>query len=307
MIGILLCILSSLVIVGAGAWVVPLVRARNRRRLVAQMHGAAGDASGEVGFSLLCCGVRRPGQIENLLSSEYDRCEVVVVLDAVRRRALFERLASRYRMIRVDYLPSEEFSVQGVRSMWRSRKRCFRRLVLLDRAEETPAGACDAAASVAAYDWLLPVRDGQYMLPGTLERLAVEIGQGAPGAICSWVGEPCTVFDRERVVAAGGFGSLRGFGGFGSRRTHRSTRWLWEPLFYRPALSRRRRAWRVWAAPVLGGAVVAAAWTGLWSLAALLSTGAVAWCAEACAAQLLSEMAGRNVRSGIGPRNFAKW
>lgn len=300
MMEIAVCILSAAVLAGAGLWVVPLLRARNKRLLLGQLHGAAGDASGVVGFSLLCCGVRRLGQIENLLSSEYDRCEAIVVLDAVRSRALFERLAARYRMIRVDYLPSEEFPVRGVRSMWRSRKRCFRRLVLLDRAEDTPAAGCDAAASVASYDWLLPVRDGQYMLPGTLERLAVEVGQGAPAVVRGWVGEPFVLLDRERVAAAGGFGRI------GGRAAWRTTRWLREPLFYRPELRPKRRRWQPWGALALAGGIAAAVLTGRWTLAALLLAGAVAWSAAACATQLLSEMAGRRVRCKIGVKNFTE-
>lgn len=190
MIAAVVCFVSLTAVAGACWLVLPLLRARNKRLLAARMFGTSCDASGTIGFSLLCSGVRRLSQIENLLSSEYVRSEVVVVADASLRRAFFESLIARYRMIRVEYLPSDEFPVQHVRSMWRSRRRCFRRLVLLDRSEDTSADDWNAAASVASYDWLIPVRDGQYLLPGVLERLSVEAGQGHPGAVGalrSWV------------------------------------------------------------------------------------------------------------------------
>ena len=268
---------SLAVIALAGTWIAILLRARNKHLLIDRMHGQVSDAEGNIGFSLLCSGVQRLGQIENLLSSEYDRCEVIAVLDAWQQRMLFEKLAARYRMIRVDYLPSDELPVHGVRSMWRSRQRCFRRLVLLDRPEDSAADDWNAAASVASYDWLIPVRDGQYMLPGALERL----------------------FDRERVAAAGGFGNrpVRQV-----PRRHR--RLLWEPLFYRPQTKSGHRKWRPWAALALGGAIAATAATGHGVLTVLLLDAATAWSAAACADQLLAAMAGRTAGCKIGVKNF---
>lgn len=282
---------SVAVIAGAGLCVLPLLRARNKGLLAARMYGTAGDASAAVGFSLLCSGVRRCGQIESLLSSEYARCEAIVVADAWHRPVFFESLVVRYRMIRVEYIPSDEFPVQNVRSMWRSRKRCFRRLVLLDCPEHTPESDFNAAASVATYDWLIPVRNGQYLLPGALERLAVEVGQGSPGrigSIRSWIGAPFVLFSREAVVVAGGFG--------GRPARHvpwRLRRVLWEPLFYRSEFGSGHRRWRPWVALSLGGGIVVVAWLGYWGLAWGLLLVAVGWSAAACARLLSSEMAGR--------------
>ena len=231
--------------------------------------------------------------------------EVVVVADASLRRAFFESLIARYRMIRVEYLPSDEFPVQHVRSMWRSRRRCFRRLVLLDRSEDTSADDWNAAASVASYDWLIPVRDGQYLLPGVLERLSVEAGQGHPGAVGalrSWVGGSFALLSRDAVAAAGGFGP-----GFLRKIPRHARRWLWEPFFYRPEFRRGSSRWRFLGVAALGCAIFAALWYGWWVLAALLLAGAVVLCAVACAGLLLADMAGRKVPCKIDVKNFTEW
>ena len=268
---------SLAVIALAGTWIAILLRARNKHLLIDRMHGQVSDAEGNIGFSLLCSGVQRLGQIENLLSSEY----------AWQQRMLFEKLAARYRMIRVDYLPSDELPVHGVRSMWRSRQRCFRRLVLLDRPEDSAADDWNAAASVASYDWLIPVRDGQYMLPGALERLAAEAGQERTQLVRSWMGHPFALFDRPvRQVP----------------RRHRHL--LWEPLFYRPQTKSGHRKWQPWAALALGGAIAATAATGHGVLTVLLLDAATAWSAAACADQLLAAMAGRTAGCKIGVKNF---
>ena len=124
---------------------------------------------------LLSVGVRAQEQVENLLSAEYAHYEVIVVLDSLRYPVEFAAFTARYRMIRVEYVLSEELPVTGVRALGRSRKRRFRRLVLVDRAQDTPAGDFDAAAEVAAYDYVLPVREGQFLLPDAVARLVAEL------------------------------------------------------------------------------------------------------------------------------------
>lgn len=305
MIRALVCLLSLAAVAAACLWVFPLLRARNKRLLALRMYGTSCDASGNIGFSLLCSGVRRLSQVENLLSSEYVRSEAVVVVDALRRRVFFETLVARYRLIRVEYLPSDEFPVRGVRSMWRSRRRCFRRLVLLDRPEDTAADDWNAAASVASCEYLIPVRDGCCLLPGVLERLSVEVGQWGPatvGAVRSWVGGPFVLVSREAVAAAGGFGR-----GFLRRIPRRMRHRLWEPVFFRPEFRADVSRWRFLGAWALGCTILAALLAGWWAVAALLLAGAVLWCAAACSARLVADMAGRKIRCKIGVKNFTEW
>ena len=251
---------------GAMAWACAVLalamRARNARRLALGGHGAALAAGDGPGISVLCSGVRQSGQVENLLSTELVRYEVVAVVDAAHYPACFERLVDRYRMIRVEHVPSDEFPARGVRSMWRSRKRCYRRLVLLDREETTQEGDFDAAASVATYDWLLPVHGAERLIPGAVERLAEVLGGAEPGtidAVRSWPGEAEVLLNRDAMSAAGGFGQRAG------RKIPRSRRrTLWEPVLYE-----RRFA----------AGVVAAAVMQRWGMVVLLLGAAVLQCA----------------------------
>ena len=156
---LLLLFAATAACVGA---LLPLIsRARSKRPLLNAVRRASSDAPDGIGISVLCSGVTDAAQIENLLSPEYSRYEVIVVLDARRHACEFAALTARYRMIRVEWVCSGELEVSGVRALGRSRRRCFRRLVLVDRAGPE-AGDLDAAASVATYDYLLPVRAGQF-------------------------------------------------------------------------------------------------------------------------------------------------
>ena len=252
-----------------GALLLLISRARDKRLLLNAVRRASSDAPDGIGISVLCSGVTDAAQIENLLSPEYSRYEVIVVLDARRHAAEFAALVARYRMIRVEWVCSGELEVSGVRALGRSRRRCFRRLVLVDRDWDSEAGDFDAAASVATYDYLLPVRTGCFLLPGTVERLVAELGEGRPGSldlICSPLGEPAALLSREAVVAAGGFG-MRPLRGIPRGRRRR----LWEPLLAAPRSGTRMPGWlRGLAAAVLAAAFVAAAAAGWWTAAAAL-------------------------------------
>lgn len=335
---LLFLLLAAAVAAVTVLWLV--VRGRNKRLLLAASHATAGDAPDGIGISVLCSGVRTQEQVENLLSVEYARYEVVVVLDSLRYPAEFAALSTRYHMIRVEYALSEELPVPGVRALGRSRKRRFRRLVLVDRVQDTPDGDFDAAAGVAAYDYVLPVREGHYLLPGAVGRLVAEVGEQGAGTcdfVRSRIGEPASLLSREAVVAAGGFAARAG-----KNVPRRRRRNLWEPVFHKPQIvphsapqpvsqpvsqsapysalqsvsqpvPKPHSGLRAVAALLLAAAVVAAVWTGWWPAAAVLVTAALVWCAAGCVSLALSDIAdartGGDVkgllrRCKIGLKNF---
>lgn len=338
MLMLLFLLLAAAVAAVTVLWLV--VRGRNKRLLLAASHATAGDAPDGIGISVLCSGVRTQEQVENLLSVEYARYEVVVVLDSLRYPAEFAALSTRYHMIRVEYALSEELPVPGVRALGRSRKRRFRRLVLVDRVQDTLDGDFDAAAGVAAYDYVLPVREGQYLLPGAVGRLVAEVGEQGAGTcdfVRSRIGEPASLLSREAVVAAGGFAARAG-----RNVPRRRRRNLWEPVFHKPQtvphsapqpmsqsvsqsasysapqsvsqpVPKPHSGLRAVAALLLAVAIVAAVWTGWWPAAAVLVTTALVWCAAGCVSLALSDIAdartGGDVkgllrRCKIGMKNF---
>ena len=260
----------------AAATLLMIVRGERRRRLLGVRRGVLCDVKGGVGISALCAGAYDICQIANLLDTEYPRYEVVVVLDSRLRPEEFRAVADAYSMIRVDYRRSPELPAAGVRGLYRSRSRSFRRLVLLDRGIGAPSDDLDAAAGVAAYDWLLPVGKGQFLLPRAVERLAEEVAEHRGGhlrAIRTLIGSPALLLRREDVIAAGGFG-----GKIPERFRCGERRTLYEPLFYRPAALPPPSAWlKLIPALLLAAAVAAAVRLGLWISASVFLTGAFLW------------------------------
>ncbi len=277
-----------------------VLRGRDKRSLLRNAHGIGSSMSEDFGISVLCSGIDVPERIEALLVSEYTRFEVIVVIDAAGFPEEFAVLTARYRMIRVEWQGSQELRTTGVRSLWRSRRRSCRRLVLVDRpqgtAENEVAADCNAAAAVSSYDWLLTLRGRACLLPDAVTRLVAELGEYPVGKLLlvrSHLGVPVTLIARDVVTDAGGFGArwLRGI-------PWRSRSDIWEPLACRTdrtdaARSCRRVTWRLRLALVVSFVLVGwAAVAGHWIWAAVAATAAVVLGAVSCARQAMMRIAG---------------
>lgn len=181
--------------------------ARQRRRWLDRMHGARNGTFG-LGLSLLVADGVDEERLVRLLGVEYDHLEVVAVVDGGCEALLIERLMARYHLIQVNWHPSEEFAVRGVRGLYRSRKRRFRRLVVLDCRAEQPAARLDAAADVASYDYLMPLVGGREPLKGAVERLVTELALrplDSVDQICLLPTFTTLVWRRTALVRVGGF------------------------------------------------------------------------------------------------------
>lgn len=301
---ILLLLLLVAVVAAACLLLRVVLRGAAKRRLLARAHGIGCSLSEEFGISVLCSGMDDPEQFEALLTPEYTRFEVVAVLDAGAFPEEFARLTARYRMIRVEWNGLQEFPQAGVRSLWRSRRRSCRRFVLVDRPQGAPPfpewrrvgriadrprsgsdrEACvadwNAAASVAAYDYLLPLAGRTVLLPDAVTRLVAELGEYPAGRIeliCCRLGTPVRLLARDAVVEAGGFAHP-------VRAARRQRIDLWEPLAASFGETSGRRlplfhgALLTAALLLAGGAAVLDGWTGAAVLAATaVVAGVLLW------------------------------
>lgn len=283
---LLFFLLIAAAAVAAAGMLRAVIRARGRRRLLDEAHGTSCDMPETIGISLLACGVRDMEQVENLLDVEFPRYEVILTVDAQLDPSLFAAVIARYRMVGVNCTLAQELPTVGIRGLYRSRNRCFRRFVVIDKATSRPADDLDAALNAATYDHVLPLCGGAWLLPGAIERLAMELSEAPAGSIDlvrSFIGIPVTLLSREKAVAEAGFGNdparhvVRG-----RRRT------LHEPLMYDPDRRHGGGHWWIASAVMLAAGIALAAGFGWWMTAAALMTAAFAWCAVRLAAPSLT-------------------
>lgn len=187
-------------------------RARWHRLWLDEMHGAGSDTLG-VGLSILVVGECSLRRYEALLGVEYARLEVVAVVDGSHHQSLFEELVARYHLIRVGYRPSGELPAHGVQGLYRSRRRRYRRFVLLDCRAPGADAALDATADVAAHEYLLPLRGCELPAKGVIEALVTEVAlrpMDSIDQICLAPTFRTLLWRRTALVRVGGFGRGRG-------------------------------------------------------------------------------------------------
>lgn len=184
-------------------------RSEAHRSLLAETYRTAVDAVDGAGISLLC-GESDLRRIEQLLTVEYPAYEVVATLDANDDYEAFTAIVEHYRMVRVSHSLSHELPTAGIRALFRSRERRFRRLILIDKLSTVESDDRNAAACYASYEYLWPLADGCLPAEDAVERLAVAVAEceGEDVAVIRTdTGAPAALYKRETVIACGGFGS----------------------------------------------------------------------------------------------------
>lgn len=235
-------------------------RAAQRRAWLDRMQGARNGTLG-VGISALVSSGVTAERCARLLGIEYAMFEVVVVVNGLRDVVVVEQLCTRYHLIRVEYHPSGELPVRGVVGLYRSRMRRFRRLVVVDCRMPGLAASLDAAADVASYDYLLPLRSEEYPLVGAVERLAMEVALhplDRVDQICYLPALHVVLWRRVALVRIGGFARLSMFP---MMRTRCLMAWIG------PTRRMQRRRWRslavygvLWALAALAIGLVGVSW-----------------------------------------------
>ena len=210
LISLFLLVALTVISVVAVVYGIRMIRGRNRRRMFAPLFGTLCNGIGHTGISVICTDMDNPDAVADLLTVEYERYEVIIVLDSAHNPALLRELTDIYALVSVDYSRSDDFAPSVcVRRLFRSRRRRFRRLTVLDTVGVSPETDADAAADIAVYDYIAVVGGDITLLPCAIERIVAEICSSAepPHEIRTEAGAELTVRLRDDVAAEGGFAS----------------------------------------------------------------------------------------------------
>ena len=151
-------------------------RMRERNRLFGERPGYGNDPVSEEGISVVVAGFGEQVRIEQWLGNRYTRYEVVWVVD-LRTDFYARALMDRYAMTAVTLPTLGELPCEGLRALYRSRERRYRRLLLVDSVADDLPGAFNCGVNVASYDRILAVDGRSELLPGALQTLAIEWGE----------------------------------------------------------------------------------------------------------------------------------
>lgn len=149
LISALLLLFSTMLCVGVATFILLWHRIHRKARLVRLLH----EGIGHVGVSAVVEYPDTPQPLLALLEEEYPRSEAVIVTDLQHHLSPFGELIERFHLVKVNHS-----HLTGVRSLYRSRHRAFRRVVMVDLPIEYRNIAFDIAKEVASYDYVLQLQ-----------------------------------------------------------------------------------------------------------------------------------------------------
>lgn len=186
-----------------------IIAAERRLQLLTERSIACHSSLGWVGCSVICNRATDVAQIENLLRTEYDRYEVIAIIDAEVYGELFSEIVSRYRLLELDRPKHQSETDVKIRRLYRSGQRRYRHLVLLDIAQNVEMyNAMNCALKVASYNYVIPIKGGYYLRQHAIESIAILLSDDSEQNIelLESLGNPsCQIFRYDTVVAKGGF------------------------------------------------------------------------------------------------------
>lgn len=193
--------------------VVGLIRvshALRRARIILRDGGSSdNDDRHTFGVSVVVVGALSSSALESRLAIDYTYFELIWVAD-LKEVGGAEAILERYDMSAVDFSPSEGLPLQGVRRVFRSRARRYRRLVIVDCASGSLADCANCAAEVANYDLLVITENRVILSPSSLTLLVDALLRRSDGG---WVmglaanrlaGSELMLAERVLLLAGGG-------------------------------------------------------------------------------------------------------
>lgn len=199
LISILLLSFSTLLLIGAVLFVALWHRSYRKISLAQMLR----EDIGHIGVSAIVAYPETPAPLIALLEEEYPHSEAVIITDLQCEAASFEALIRRYRLIKVNHS-----HLEGVRALYRSRHRAFRRVVMVDLPLEHRERASEVGREVASYENLLCL-EGESIVERNALTYCANVAATQPSAerfsLCSLVGSDAhfgngVVADSDRVV-----------------------------------------------------------------------------------------------------------
>jgi hypothetical protein len=116
-----------------------------------------------IGISAIVEYPRTTAPLIALLEEEYPFSEAIVITDLKRHGATLGEMISQFCLIKVFHS-----HIPGIRALYRSRHRAYRRVVVIDLPTEQRCRAIKAGKAVAAYDYVLCLEGESHIARNTL-------------------------------------------------------------------------------------------------------------------------------------------
>ena len=108
------------------------------------------EGIGHIGISAVVEYPDTTAPLMALLEERYPRSEAIIIIDLQESRPIFEELIQLFHLVKVNHT-----HLKGVRTLYRSRHRTFKRVVMVDLPTEQRFHTTSIAKRVASFDYVL--------------------------------------------------------------------------------------------------------------------------------------------------------
>ncbi len=156
------------------------------------------------GISTITTRIESVEQICQLLSSQSNLYEVIAIDNFFSREELLCSIIQHFSLIRVNFIASKEIPQNAIKGLYRSHKRLFARLIVIERNHSHTVSAAQIAASLSSFDFTLELPHHKILRPKAIESLVMEIASresDQTDQIKSAIGERFILLRREWALA----------------------------------------------------------------------------------------------------------
>ncbi|MFI3332263.1 MAG: hypothetical protein SNI51_03985 [Rikenellaceae bacterium] len=157
---------------------------RDRMRFLSSLHFES-ESAPRLRISVVVVDAMSVDYVASLLMLESTCYEVVLVADFASDVQSLYALSQRFGLIKVNYTPNGEVEDDAVRGLYRSFRRVYSRLVVVDSPRSERYAPYEVGAVVSKYDYLLYLSSRKTLRSNAIDNLLLELATRPEGSISS--------------------------------------------------------------------------------------------------------------------------
>ncbi len=198
--------LSTLFIIAVAVAIYSYSRYASHKREVRRSLKYIDDISPRLRISVVVSGIKGVGYISSLLRSPSTSYQVVVVGDFAANLALLREITQHFGLFAANFTYSDQLTAGAVRSLYRSHKRLYSRVIIVDSPSSKLYTPFEVGATVSDYNYCLLLHTSRTLLTEAIHDLLFELSsrpEGEVEKITSHRGERFALLLREAALPMG--------------------------------------------------------------------------------------------------------
>ncbi len=164
------------------------------------------NLSPRVRISVVSAQGRGVNYIASLLKSESSAYEVIIVDDFSLKESTLREIVQYFGLFKASYSTNGELAQGAIRSLYRSHKRLFSKVIIVDSPHSKEYTPFEVGAVVSSYNYNLQIRSRRTLRSRAIEYLILELAlrdEGSVEKITSRIGEGIRLICREAALPDG--------------------------------------------------------------------------------------------------------